>query len=107
MAFSPTSYVPSEADRRIQWRWELAQSSPYFQFRQQWWRERDRILHQLGKERVGRRQTLPFDPELDLNTNAQNNVRNRWKEQGIWKDEWRKLPAKRWKHEEPPEREPQ
>src|SRR5947207_1787084 len=80
---SPAFRVLSETDQQIQRKWDLAQSTPYFQFKNQWCRESDRIVHQLINKRTGRRQTLPYDPKLDYDTNAQNNVRNRWKEQGI------------------------
>ncbi|PVH93670.1 hypothetical protein DM02DRAFT_619121 [Periconia macrospinosa] len=66
----------------------MLRSWPYGQFDSQTSRERERIEYQLGEERYGRRQTLPFDETADLLANSQNNVRARWVEQGIWKEKW-------------------
>lgn len=63
-------------------------STPYDQFDSQMRRERERIIYQVQEERYGRRQTLPYDKTADLLANAENNVRARWVEQGIWKKEW-------------------
>lgn len=63
-------------------------SRPAAQFKSQTNREHDRLLHQLDRERSGRKQTLPFDMSMDLQANADNNVRSRWVKQGIWMDDW-------------------
>ncbi len=64
-------------------------SFPWQQFRNQVARERSRIIHQeIHEHHRGRRQTLPFDPDLDLLANAENNIRGDWLRQGIWKLEW-------------------
>jgi len=72
-------------NRRIE---AIRQSTPYAQFNAQARRERERIIYQIGEERFGRRQTLPYDETQDLAANAKNNIRARWVEQGIWKEEW-------------------
>ena len=51
-------------------------------------REMERLPYQRFACLSGRKQTLPFDKKLDLKANAENNVRSRWVEQGIWKDKW-------------------
>lgn len=66
----------------------LGQSIPCAQFHAQARRESERIIHQWREERFGRRQTLPFDETQDFRANAENNVRARWIEQGIWKEKW-------------------
>ena len=60
------------------------QSTPSCQFLNQWSREEKEHSKPFWK----RMRNLPFDPTLDLQANAQNNVRSRWVEQGIWKSEW-------------------
>ncbi|KAF2113723.1 hypothetical protein BDV96DRAFT_578258 [Lophiotrema nucula] len=66
----------------------ILQSMPHEQFHRQSCRERDRIIYQWQEERYGRKQTLQFDEALDFQANAENNVRARWVQQGIWKHEW-------------------
>ncbi|KAF2278990.1 uncharacterized protein EI97DRAFT_431207 [Westerdykella ornata] len=66
----------------------MLRSMPYAQFDSQTRRERERIVYQRGEERYGRRRTLPYDETADLLANSQNNIRARWVEQGIWKEEW-------------------
>lgn len=92
---SPGTPVLSEADRVIKRKMEhyhrredAFQSTPYEQFRSQVMRERDRLVRQSSQESWGRRQTLPYDFHLDFLANAENNVRNRWVEQGVWKSKW-------------------
>jgi len=63
-------------------------STPRAQFDAQAMRESERINYQWSEERFGRRQTLPYDETQDFTANAENNVRARWIEQGIWKEEW-------------------
>ena len=99
--------LPSENDRRIQRRNERNQSRPYLQYDYQWGAERERIIEQISRRRERRKETLPYDRNLDFNTNAKNNVKNRWIEQGIWNDKWTGYPGGSWKHEDPPEPEPQ
>lgn len=68
----------------------LLQSSPHYQFDKQVQREVERLFHQREPllRNNGRIQTLPFDETLDYKANAENNVRARRVEQGIWKDKW-------------------
>lgn len=63
-------------------------ATAFCQFQSQARRESERIFHQLSGDLSGRRQTLPFDYSMDYQANAENNVRSRWIEQGIWKEEW-------------------
>ncbi|KAL8722086.1 MAG: hypothetical protein Q9225_001373 [Loekoesia sp. 1 TL-2023] len=64
------------------------ESLPSQQFQNQAIREKDQILRQIGIEYRPRNQTLHFDEELDFRANAENNVRNDWVKQRIWKAEW-------------------
>jgi hypothetical protein len=97
-------------------------STPSCQFLNQWSREEKELFKPFWKKM----RNLPFDRTLDLQGNAQNNVRSRWVEQGIWKSEWgpawpkgtepsdlRTWPLPKgpapyggWGHEEEPKREP-
>ncbi|CAH0042926.1 unnamed protein product [Clonostachys rhizophaga] len=63
-------------------------SKPVYQFKTQAQREKERLHDQRLKELYGRRPTLPFDEATDYKANAENNVRARWVEQGIWGEEW-------------------
>ncbi|KAK3367542.1 hypothetical protein B0H63DRAFT_529261 [Podospora didyma] len=70
---------------------EIARSSgrPFPQFRNQAKRERERLEHQQSAAwPEGRKLMLPHDPTCDLKANAENNVRTRWVEQGIWGEDW-------------------
>lgn len=70
-------------------RWEARyKATPLTQFKMQAKREKDRLFHQVSDARYGRRQTLPWDRSSDLRANSENNVRQRWVEQGIWGEEW-------------------
>lgn len=121
------SPVVDESVRYDEWLLDHQQSMPGKQFRSQSKREKARIIYQSEKEREGRRQTLPFDPSLEYQANAENNVRSRWIEHGIWKEEWGAAwpkwaesfcgwlippggrgprPSGFWEHEEEPESEP-
>lgn len=51
-------------------------------------RELKRLGDQHSEQREGRKQTLPWDDRLSYSHNADNNVRARWIEQGIWRNEW-------------------
>ncbi|KAF2240250.1 hypothetical protein BU26DRAFT_526143 [Trematosphaeria pertusa] len=64
------------------------QSMPCFQFERQVKREMERLQYQSEQGRFGRKQTLPLDETQDYLVNAENNVRARWVEQGIWKEWW-------------------
>jgi hypothetical protein len=81
-------HVIDESHQRYLRTLALLQSTPSKQFDRQEKRERKRMEYQIGEERFGRRQTLPFDETQDLRANAENNVRARWVAQGIWKEEW-------------------
>ncbi|RSL71374.1 hypothetical protein CEP53_001484 [Fusarium sp. AF-6] len=63
-------------------------SRPLPQFKSQVARECERLIHQLSGNRYGRKQTLPWNCWMDLYANAENNVRSRWVEQGIWGHNW-------------------
>lgn len=80
--------APDEPYEREKRREAHYKSVPGIQFRSQAQREQARLEHQLSTARFGRRQTLPWDDSVDLRANAENNVRRRWVEQGIWGDEW-------------------
>jgi len=84
---SPTE-APVANNVALQARMAMFRSTPHEQFDSHAHRERERIVYQVGKERYGRRQTLPYDETADLLANSQNNVRGRWVEHGIWKEEW-------------------
>lgn len=74
-------------DERYGWYVTLP-SLPLNQFRAQVQREQARLEEQSRRKADGRRQTLPLDESLNIERNAQNNVRLRWVEQGIWGHEW-------------------
>ena len=81
----PSLRLPTDEYARHFWRLEARrQSTPSCQFLNQWSREEKEHSKPFWK----RVRNLPFDPTLDLQANAQNNVRSRWVEQGIWKSEW-------------------
>lgn len=80
--------APDESYEREKRREAHYKSVPGIQFRSQARREQERLDHQISTERFGRRQTLPWDGSVDLRANAENNVRRRWVEQGIWGEEW-------------------
>lgn len=68
--------------------YEPGKSLPHSQFANQAVRERKRLYYQVwAKKRRGER-VLPCDTTSGIAANAQNNVRARWIEQGIWKREW-------------------
>lgn len=121
----PPSLRPPPTDEYARHFWQLEarrQSTPSCQFLNQWSREEDELFKPPWRQM----RNLPFDRTLDLQGNAQNNVRSRWVEQGIWKSEWgpawpkgtkpsdlRTWPLPKgpepyggWGHEEEPEREP-
>ncbi|KAF5127074.1 hypothetical protein E5D57_008002 [Metarhizium anisopliae] len=85
---TPGPPVVDESYGRDQRRRARYKAIPWSQFKMQSRREEERLMHQQSKERFGRRQTLPWDDSSDHRANAQNNVRSRWVEQGIWGDEW-------------------
>lgn len=47
-----------------------------------------RELARFRRQLPAGRQTLPYDYELSVDANVENNVRSRWVDQGIWGDEW-------------------
>ncbi|SPQ19490.1 e44a693d-9297-4259-b985-234fd8e695d6 [Thermothielavioides terrestris] len=83
-------------ERRWQLRLEHEASLPCCQFRDQYLEELDRLCAL---------RTYELPPDMpDIDKHADSNVRQRWMEQGIWKDEWtgQFRPVGPWKHEEPP-----
>jgi hypothetical protein len=96
----------SQADHEMQRRRDRLKAIPYNQYDYQWRREYDRILEQIDRRRERRKPTLPYQMGDEFLKTAQNNVRNRWIEQGTWSDEWdirSQWPGAHWKHEERPE----
>ena len=86
---TPTPAVEVDDFReRILRREARSKSIARLQFESQAKRERERLEHQSLARPWGRRQTLPWDDSCDYRANAENNVRSRWIEQGIWGDEW-------------------
>jgi hypothetical protein len=45
----------------------------------QWDVGKNRIVEQIERRKERRKETLPFDRNLDLDTNAKINVKKRWK----------------------------
>ncbi|KAF2793599.1 hypothetical protein K505DRAFT_325359 [Melanomma pulvis-pyrius CBS 109.77] len=80
--------APDEATLQAQRNRTMFQSTPSAQFKSQTTREIEHIIYQRQEWLYGRKQTLPFDITLDFLANAENNIRARWVEQGIWKEEW-------------------
>ncbi|KAL8939735.1 MAG: hypothetical protein Q9211_002605 [Gyalolechia sp. 1 TL-2023] len=88
---------PSEEQQRREKRkwlliWARSESLPHEQFNAQRGEEQKRIDH------------VPVGSSAYRM--AGDNVKNRWIEQGIWKDEWSSMPSGLWKHEEPLKLEP-
>ncbi|KAK7212052.1 hypothetical protein V2G26_019230 [Clonostachys chloroleuca] len=88
----PSPDVPDAVEDVEEEQWRSREirnkSMPFYQFRSQAKREKERLHDQRLKELHGRRPTLPFDEATDYEANAENNVRARWVEQGIWGEEW-------------------
>lgn len=61
---------------------------PYRLFKFESSRELKRLINQEADALLGRPRRLPFDPYRPLIHNADNNVRARWIEQGIWRSGW-------------------
>lgn len=76
-------------------------SRPGYQFMAQRIRVYYRLIYQIEKWSLGRRQTLSYDPKKGLEQNAFDIVRNDWIDQGIWQYRWDILPGGRqhWTHE--------
>lgn len=93
-------YPPSEEQRlrqeqRVQLGLEHDASKPYYQFEQQTSDEEKRIF----EADLNGTRSLPVG--TDPNTIAQEIVKTRWVEQGIWNNKWDTFASGRWKHEEP------
>ncbi|KLJ06259.1 hypothetical protein EMPG_09294 [Blastomyces silverae] len=102
---SPSRHL-SKADRRYRRRYERLNSVPSEQFMFQRILERERIIDQIHRRFERRKETLPYTIGEDFDTTSENNVKNRWIEQGIWNDKWpRWARGASWKHEESPEPE--
>lgn len=89
---------PSEQQRRkrrVQLGLEREASTPYHQLQTQTIEEEKRVF----EADLNGTHRLP----IGSNTNkiADENVKNRWVEQGIWNNKWNKKGSGRWKHEEP------
>lgn len=88
--WSPTPDLPviDQSYERFKRRRARGKSKPFAQFMNQAKREEKRLQDQRFQNRFGRRLTLPVDGSLSLEKSAENSVRSRWVEQGIWGDEW-------------------
>ncbi|EEH06283.1 predicted protein [Histoplasma capsulatum G186AR] len=105
----PPSLPRSPSESQLEWQREEERKSsvPGRQFKYQTLREYHLLIEQIRRRRERRKYTLPYDDKLDLIGNAENNVKNRWIEQGIWNDKWSLYSVgPRWKHEEPLEPPP-
>lgn len=95
----PSRDEPTEEERREEelFRREAARqaSQPFDQFLAQQSEELDHIL-KADKEGM-----LKKPLGVDYSSTAYQNVRNRWIEQGIWRNEWYRMPRTSWKHEQP------
>ncbi|OJD15569.1 hypothetical protein AJ78_04192 [Emergomyces pasteurianus Ep9510] len=99
----PAPQLEPEDIRQWRLRDERFNAMPARQFEFQCRFEEQRIIEQIKRRFVRRKETLPYVMGLEFNTNAENNVKNRWIEQGIWNDKWsRWARGGRWKHEESP-----
>ncbi|KAF4459127.1 hypothetical protein FALBO_14120 [Fusarium albosuccineum] len=83
---APRDFYPREGDRELDD--PLFETRPRAQFQSQFARECERLVHQKAGQRYGRKQTLPWAESMDLYANAENNVRKRWVQQGIWGKDW-------------------
>ncbi|EEH11564.1 hypothetical protein HCBG_01019 [Histoplasma capsulatum G186AR] len=96
--------IREENQRREEQRFRLIKehgaSSPYEQFTAQWKAEVNRITDAA----MNRTEHVPIG--ISFYSLAQESVKKRWIEQGIWNDKWNgrtTLASTKWKHEEPEE----
>ena len=66
----------------------LNKSRPKVQFDRLAKLEFDRLCTQAWASRRGRRHTFHYEKELDVQANAENNIRESWIDEGIWGEEW-------------------
>ncbi|KAG5790577.1 hypothetical protein H9Q69_010361 [Fusarium xylarioides] len=97
----PSEEQQRREERQVQLRLEHRASLPYHQFEGQV-SEECRCIYKEGS----RNHSPPrgrWLPGPEIGKPAAENVKKRWIEQGIWKDEWNdnNEPDGRWKHEEP------
>lgn len=85
---SPTPPADDPISCQIRLDYEPGKSLPHSQFANQAVRECKRLYYQVWAEKQTGKRVLPFDTASGIAGNAQNNVRARWIEQGIWKREW-------------------
>jgi hypothetical protein len=66
----------------------LDHSTPHGLFALQVWRTGERLQHDTIMKVNGKPRTLPFDPTMDFQANAENIVRDDWIRMGIWQNAW-------------------
>lgn len=86
--FHPSTWAARERPVYYHWWEDLSFGIPSEIFKRESKRELERLIRQEYDALSGRPRSLPFDPQRTLAHNAENNVRARWIEQGIWIIEW-------------------
>ncbi|KAI1127059.1 hypothetical protein F5Y10DRAFT_201203 [Nemania abortiva] len=86
-------------ERENQLRLDRLASSPDEQYRRQKKEELDRLEEEASD--LTRRQLLYGRGPVNFWILAEENVKKRWVEQGIWNEKWKPFHEWRWKHEEP------
>ncbi len=97
----PSEEQRHRQQRRVQLGLECQASQPYYQFQAQTIEEEKRIW-EADRNRTRRLRVGENPSEM-----ADEIVKNRWVEQGIWNNKWNAFASGRWKHEEPLELEPE
>ncbi|KAI9163549.1 hypothetical protein HJFPF1_05166 [Paramyrothecium foliicola] len=114
---SPSSSLPDEEQelrdkRRFQLMRDLRASYPSNQFKDQIFEECRCIFKESSRDHSSPPPPPGWLPGPEINICAAKNVKKRWIDQGIWRDEWNdknpygvRAPYGAWKHEEPLELE--
>ncbi len=91
----PSEEHQSREERQVQLYLERMASLPYEQFAAQGLEEQERIFE------ADQNRTCRVPVGTNYSTLAQENVKKRWVEQGIWNKKWNSMAEGRWKHQEP------
>ncbi|KID83609.1 hypothetical protein MGU_09171 [Metarhizium guizhouense ARSEF 977] len=97
----------TRSELRLKLQHERCASCPYHQFMDQWNDERREVENEVNKSMLsGRLDPMYVGPGRGPDSMSHQRVKERWVEQGIWRDNWSQIPKYDWKHEEPPESDP-
>ncbi|EFY95974.1 hypothetical protein MAA_08627 [Metarhizium robertsii ARSEF 23] len=94
----------TRSELRLKLQHERCASCPYHQFMDQWNDGRREVENEVNKNMLsGRLDPMYVGPGRGPDSMSHQRVKERWVEQGIWRDNWSEIPKYDWKHEEPPE----